>query len=162
MTSGKLLLTITLVLIAFTARASAQEALPFEGPAAERIEQYKKIRLMEFLKLDEETSIRFFSRYNRFVEDLRALNDRKNAYIDDLQVLVRREASDRDFQKQFDQLEALGAETVEIRKQYLDDLSALLPPETVAAYIVFERNFYRNLRDLLRDAARERQGRGPR
>jgi len=162
MTSGKLLLTITLVLIAFTARASAQEALPFEGPAAERIEQYKKIRLMEFLKLDEETSIRFFSRYNRFVEDLRALNDRKNSYIDELQVMVRRDGSERDFQEQFGQLEALGVESMELRKQYLEDLSALLPAKKVAAYIVFERNFYRNLRDLLRESAKERSGRGPR
>ena len=162
MTPGRLTLIITLALFAFASPLAAQDPLPLEGPAAERIEQYKKIRMMEFLKLDEETSIRFFSRYNRFVEELKALNDRKNAYIDELQVLVRREASDREFQKQFDQLEALGAETVEIRNQYLDDLSALLPPEKVAAYIVFERNFYRNLRDLLRDAAKERSGRGPR
>ena len=162
MTPGKLLLTITLVLFAFIGRAAAQDALPFEGPATERIEQYKKIRLMEFLKLDEETSIRFFSRYNRFVEDLKVLNDRKNAYIDELQVMVRREASEQDFEEQFGELEALGAETMELRKAYLDDLSALLPTKKVAAYVVFERNFYRNLRDLLREAAKERSGRGPR
>lgn len=162
MTPGRLLLTVILALFAFTTPVAAQEALPFEGPAAERIEQYKKIRLMEFLKLDEETSIRFFSRYNRFVEDLKALNDRKNAHIDELQVLVRRDGGERDFQKQFDQLEALGDESIELRKQYLDDLSALLPTKKVAAYIVFERNFYRNLRDLLREAAKDRSGRGPR
>lgn len=162
MTPGKLLLITISALLTLDVPVVAQEALPFEGPAAERIEQYKKIRMMEFLKLDEETSIRFFSRYNRFVEDLRTLNDRKNGHIDELQRLVRREASDREFQKQFDQLEALGAETIEIRKQYIDDLSALLPTAKVAAYIVFERNFYRNLRDLLREAARERSGRGPR
>lgn len=162
MTPGRPALTIALAMLAFTAPLAAQDALPFEGPAAERIEQYKKIRMMEVLKLDEETSIRFFSRYNRFVEDLRALNDRKNAYIDELQVMVRREAPEREFQKQFDQLEALGTETIELRKQYLDDLQSLLPTEKVATYIVFERNFYRNLRDLLREAARERSGRGPR
>lgn len=162
MTPGKLLLITILALLTLAVPVVAQEALPFEGPAADRIEQYKKIRMMEFLKLDEETSIRFFSRYNRFVEDLRTLNDRKNGHIDELQSMVRREASDPEFQKQFDKLEALGVETIEIRKQYIDDLSALLPTAKVAAYIVFERNFYRNLRDLLREAARERSGRGPR
>jgi hypothetical protein len=157
-------LFVHLCVLLFSASAAtlvAQEPLPFEGEAAERIEQYKKIRLMDFLKLDEETSIRFFSRYNRFVEDLKAINGKKNASIDELQNLVRRDASDAEFQKVFDQLDALGGELQELRRQYLEDLSRLLPTKKVASYIVFERNFYRNLRELLRESARGRPGRGP-
>jgi hypothetical protein len=45
------------------AQIKAQDPLPTRGPAAERIEQYKKIRLMEEVQMNEETSIRFFARY---------------------------------------------------------------------------------------------------
>ena len=163
MTPGRLLcLSIVLILSASQASLVAQDPLPLEGPAAERIEQYKKIRLMDFLKLDEETSIRFFARYNRFVEDLKALNQKKNSYIDELQILVRRDASEGEFRNVFDQLDALGGEMMTLRRQYMGEMSELLPTKKVAAYIVFERNFYRNLRDLLREAQKDRSGRAPR
>lgn len=152
---------LVLILSACATSLMAQDPLPFEGPAAERIEQYKKIRLMDFLKLDEETSIRFFSRYNRFAEELRALGQERNSYIDELQILVRRDAPEGDYRRVFDQLDGLGTEMTALRRQYMEDISSLLPARKVAAYIVFERNFYRNLRDLLREAQRERSERPP-
>lgn len=162
MTPGRRLSThLVLVLLVCAASLMAQDPLPFDGPAAERIEQYKKIRLMDFLKLDEETSIRFFSRYNRFAEELRALNQERNSYVDELQVLVRRDGSEGEYRRVFDQLDALGTEMMGLRRQYMEDISSLLPAKKVAAYIVFERNFYRNLRDLLRDVQRERSERPP-
>lgn len=157
-----LLVSIVAISMAWPATLTAQEPLPFDGPAAERIEQYKKLRMMDFLKLDEETSVRFFSRYNRFVEELRALNERRNATIDDLQALVRRDATDQQYRKVFEKLNALSGEQVALRDEYMDDLRELLPPKKVASYIVFERNFYRNLRELLRQAQQERSRRNPR
>jgi hypothetical protein len=163
MTPGKsLFLPVVLILAALPQPAFAQEPLPFEGAASQRIEQYKKIQLMDFLKLDEETSIRFFARYNRFVDELNSLNKRKNSFIDELQVLVRRNASEAEFQRVFRRIDALGDETLALRREYFDELSQLLPAQKVAAYIVFERNFYRNLRELLREAQRDRSGRAPR
>ena len=163
MTPGRLFyLSVVLILSASLASVMAQESLPFEGPAAERIEQYKKIRLMDFLQLDEETSIRFFSRYNRFGEDLRALNGKRNSLVDELQRLVRRDAGEAEFRKVFDQLDGLGGEMAVLRHNYMEEISELLPAKKVAAYIVFERNFYRNLRDLLREAQKERSDRKPR
>ena len=60
----------------------AQDQPPSRGPGAERIEQFKKVRLMEVLKMDEETSIRFFARYDKFLEGLRAVQKEHNALID--------------------------------------------------------------------------------
>ena len=63
----------------------AQDQLPMRGPGAERIEQFKKVRLIEVMNMDEETSIRFFARYNKHLESMRTIQKDHNALIDQLQ-----------------------------------------------------------------------------
>jgi len=54
-------LNLLLISIFFMiAKVVAQDQLPMHGPAAERIAQYKKLRLMEVVQMNEETSVRFF------------------------------------------------------------------------------------------------------
>ena len=137
----------------------AQDQLPLRGPAAERIEQYKKVRMMEELKLDEQTSIRFFARYNDHQEELRKLGDKRNELIDELQVLHRRDASDADYRKVLDELKGLAEPAVELREKYFAELAEVLTPKQLAEYFIFERKFIQNLRDIMREMQRERRGR---
>ena len=74
--------------------AMAQDEMPMRGRGAERLEQYKKLRLMEVLKLDEETSLKFFARYNRQRDELADLNQKRNGLLDELAKLRRDNASD--------------------------------------------------------------------
>lgn len=140
----------------WVAAAWAQEPLPFRGPAAERIEQYKKIRMMELLKLEEETSIRFFARYNRYHDGLREVGNRRDALIDELQLMRRRNATDADYQKVLKDLRGLVTPTVELREKYFDDLGKILTPKQFAEYLIFERNFVNNLREIIRDMQQDR------
>jgi len=153
--TARLLVIVCLFGIGF-AGLRAQDPFPLEGPGAARIEQLKKVQMMDFLKLDEETSIRFFSRYNAFVEQQRDMGRRKNEIIDRLESMVRRNADPSEYTKVIAELSALGPESIRIREDYLAGLSELLPPDKVASYIVFERNFYRRAIQLIRQMARER------
>ncbi|GJQ22079.1 MAG: hypothetical protein HBSIN02_24340 [Bacteroidia bacterium] len=140
--------------------AFAQDQLPMmRGPAAERIEQFKKVQLMEKLQMDEQTSIRFFARYNSYQEELKDLNRKRNELIDELQVLRRRNAGEAEFRKVLSELRSLADPAVEIRGKYFDDLSAILTPKQMAEYVIFERNFLQNLREIMRQMQRERRGR---
>jgi len=154
----KAVLSLTL-LAAGSASLVAQDQLPLRGPAAERIEQYKKVRMMEELKLDEQTSIKFFARYNSHREELRKLNEKRNELIDELQVLHRRDASDAEFKKVLDELKELAEPAVELREKYFAEMAEVLSPKQLAEYFIFERKFIQNLRDIMRDMQRERRGR---
>ena len=112
--------------------------------------------MMEVLKLDETTSLKFFARYNRFQEDLRSLNEKKNGYIDELQSLRRQDASDAEYQRVLDKLRALGKPAIEIRENFLDEISSILTPKQVAEYVVFERNFVQNVREIMREMQQNR------
>lgn len=135
----------------------AQEPLPLRGPAAERLEQYKKIRMMEALRLDEETSLRFFARYNKHQEQLRSIGMKRDSLIDELEAYRRRNSSDADYEKVFKSLVNLGHDGVKERERFLSELKSILSTKQIAEYLIFERRFYQNLRELMREMQQERR-----
>jgi hypothetical protein len=116
---------------------------------------------MEVLRLDEETSLRFFARYNKQREELAGLNQRRNELLDDLAKLRRNNAPDKDYQKVLDELRAVADPAVEIRGKFFDDIAKILTPIQMADYLVFERNFMRNVREIMRDMQGQRMRGGP-
>ena len=144
--------------VLFPVLLPAQNPMLMRGPAAERIEQFKKIRLMEELKLDEATSIKFFARYNSHQEELRKLNQKRNDIIDELQILRRRDVSDAEYEKTLQELKALADPAVELRVKFLNEISEILSPKQVAEYVIFERNFVQNLREIMREMQQQRRG----
>lgn len=149
------------LMLAFTCGAIAQR-IPRgpRGPGPERVEQFKKIRMMEVLKLDEETSVRFFSRYNKEQELIRDLTSKRNDVIDQLGNLTKTSASDAEYDKNFKNLRDIEDQMREARIKYWDSLSEILTKKQLGEYIVFERNFFRDLRDLMREMQENRMGRG--
>ncbi|MBM4162685.1 MAG: hypothetical protein FJ217_16515 [Ignavibacteria bacterium] len=156
--SRYLVVSAALLLAALHSLAMAQDEPPFRrGAALERMEQFKKIRMMEVLKLDEQTSIRFFSRYNKYQETLRELRLKQAGLLGQLQTLRRSNAGEGEYDKIIRELRALEGEMDNAKGKYLDELSEVLTKRQLAEYIVFEWRFQQNLRELLRDA---QQGRG--
>lgn len=137
----------------------AQEPMPMDRQAAARLEQLKKIRLMEILKMEEEPSLRFFSRYNKHEEEMRGFEQRRNSLIDRLQQMREQDATDADLQKLTNELRTVGEDAYKTREKYLDDISRVLTPKQFVDYIIFDRTFLRNLREMMRDVQRERMQR---
>jgi hypothetical protein len=127
-------------------------------PAAERIEQFKKLRLMEILGLDEQTSIRFFARYNKHQETMRDVRQKQMEVFQQIQSLRRSQAPDADYQRVLSELRGLEQRSNETKLKYMDELSEILTKKQVAEYIVFEVRFQQNLRDLVRDLQPEGGG----
>lgn len=126
------------------------------GHSMERIESFKKVRMMEVLKLDEQLSIKFLARYNKHHDDVRALEQESNHLVDKLESLIAGGAGDDEYARTFAELREIGKKTVEARMQFVIDLKDILTQRQIAEYVVFERKFGRELRNILRDVQRER------
>ncbi|MBI4429896.1 MAG: hypothetical protein HY562_12355 [Ignavibacteriales bacterium] len=146
-------------LATFVFAASTSQELPMQGPARERVEQFKKIRMMEVMKLDEETSLRFFARYNKHHEAMKEITLRRDGLIDQLAALRKSDGLDSEYEKVFKELQNTESQIVAERSRFLQDLKGVVSTRQVAEYIVFERNFNRQLMQLMREMAQER-GRG--
>jgi hypothetical protein len=134
----------------------AQEQMPLRGRAQERVEQWKKIRLMEVLKLDEETSIRFFARYNRHMDAMRAIGKERSDVVDEIEGLMKEKGKDADILGAIESLAAKEAAVAQERNRFLVGLKDVLTVRQIGALVVFERTFNQNLREIMQDIAKER------
>ena len=136
----------------------AQENRPTgQGRALERVEQFKKIRLMEVLNLDEEHSIKFFVRYNKYQELLRDLRKQQAQALARVQELRKSKAADSEYDKMVDELLLLESQINDAKSKYVEELKGVLTSKQLVEYLVFEARFQQNLRELVRDLPRNRQ-----
>jgi Spy/CpxP family protein refolding chaperone len=149
---------VLVVLAAFTVQA--QPFGPPPGPHnMERIEQLKKVRLVEMLDLKEEQSVRFFARLNEHENTMRSLGREKSDLLDRIERLVRNEADVKEFEAMFPQVFAVDDRMGAERRRFVESLSDLLSPEQRGKFLLFERQFERELREAMKEV-RQRRNRG--
>lgn len=123
----------------------------------ERLDRYKKIRMVEALKLDDETGLKLVSRYNKHRERVKELEEERSKVIDKLYSQIQSNASEAELQKTFSEYFEIERKTLDSRKKFLDELKEIFTAKQIAEYIVFEREFMRDLRNVVRDVQKERQ-----
>lgn len=157
MTRRRLLLPIFTALI-LAVPASAQ---PGPGPGGnprfrERIEELRKVRLIEMLELTENQSVRFFARFSEHERARQALLDQKNEALDKIERLVRNHADSTEYEQVFPAVLAFDTKLAEENTAFFNSLRDILTIEQRAKYLLFERRFQRELREAMRETLRER------
>jgi Spy/CpxP family protein refolding chaperone len=137
--------------------APAQEMGPPRGPRHfERIEQLRKVRLIELLDLKEEQSLRFFARLNEHDKAKEELLDEKNDALDRLERLVRNRGDEADYKKLFDEVHAANDRLNELNESFFESLTDILSTEQRARLLLFERHFAKELREAMMEVQRRR------
>ncbi len=137
--------------------AIAQPPGPPEGSRPfERIEQWKKVRLIEILDMKEDQSARFFARLNEHETQRRELRKERGEILDRLDRLVRNRASAADLEKAIPEVLAMDNKIHEEQNQFFLSLGDILTVEQRAKLVLFERQFEKELRDAMRDVQRKR------
>lgn len=124
----------------------------------ERILEFKKVRLLEILKLDEQTSVKFLSRYTKFSNDIDAIEVERERVINEIEAKLRK--GDKDgYDRAIQELIDLGKKEYELRLNFYKELKEILTDQQIAQVIVFERNFRREFMETVREMQRERMRR---
>ena len=122
----------------------------------ERIEQWKKVRLIEVLNLNEEQSVRFFARFNDHESMKRELAKQKEELLDKLERLVRNHADDKEIEKMFPDVVAVNQKLADVHLRFFNSTGDILSAEQRAKLLLFERHFERELREAMKDAQQRR------
>ena len=123
----------------------------------ERIEQLRKVRMIEMLDLSESQSVRFFARLKEHDAARQDLMKQRNESLDKIERLVRNHADSTEYAPLFSEVQGIDSRMVTERKKFFDSLSDILSIEQQGKFLVFERRFDRELRDAFREAQRRRQ-----
>jgi gas vesicle protein len=118
-----------------------------------KIHQLEKIKLIEALNLDENTSIKFFVRRNDMQNETELLQDKSDDIMNKIGNTI--DSNDKNIESVQKQLitELLNVRQKmdDIRNQFIDSLSDLLPTDKIARYLVFEQKFREEIRKILFD-----------
>ncbi len=123
---------------------------------SERLESYKKVRMIEALKLDEETGVKLINRYNEHRKGMKQLEKERGEAMDKLESQFQSSVADAEFQKTFNELFDIERRISEARKKYLESLKEIFSNKQIAEYLIFERNFMKDLRNVVNDVQKQR------
>jgi Spy/CpxP family protein refolding chaperone len=151
-----LLVTAAIFTASSVSNAQMRRGANSPRPAIERIESFKKVRMMETLKLDENQSVKLIARYNSHQERMRELERQTNEIYDRLEGQIQSNASESEYAQTFAALREYEKKRSEERMIFFNELKEVLTPKQVAEYMIFERNFARDLREAVRDVKAER------
>lgn len=117
-----------------------------------KLRQLEKIKLIDELNLDENTSIKFFARRNEMQQQIEALEDKSDQIVDKLDDGIKSGKMDESEQKQLiKELLNTKSKIEAERRQFIESLHDILPTEKIVRYIVFEQRFREEIRKFILD-----------
>jgi hypothetical protein len=118
----------------------------------DRIEEFKKLKMIEELNLNEEESIKFYTKYNQMNTQFREIEKEKRKSINELEKIVNDPSKTAELEKKIDYIEGLDQKLLSNRISFNSDIRKILSLEKIARYIIFEKNFMRELQTIVKDA----------
>ncbi len=116
----------------------------------ERFMELEKIKLLETLNLDENTSVRFFTRRKKHLDEQKQLADKKDSLL--LELLNNFETgekqSDNYYKKMVRKINLLDKKLVDNKVNFINSLTDILSPKQIAKLVVFEFKFRKEIRDF--------------
>jgi hypothetical protein len=125
----------------------------------ERLEQFRKMRLIESLKMDEEQAVRFTAKQRSHEEKVRDLMMNRNSVLDEIEATTDSSFDVKALYKLADKIISIDNDIYRERQRFYDEMRQFLTPIQFGKFLVFERNFGRKVRDALDEMSRNRGNR---
>lgn len=129
--------------------------------AKERIADFKKMKLLKILDLDEKTSEKFLVKYNSAEQAIREKQDKLDEAILSLENLIRRKSTKSEISQQTQKVLDLQKELVDTMFEQQKELKSLLSEEQFARYVIFENRFRERLHKAIVNRAKGKINRNP-
>ena len=139
--------SLLFILILIPVLVSAQGMRDHKGPR-EKIEQLEKIKLIETLNMDEQTTLKFFARRNESRDRIDKLNDSLNVITDDLEAKFSK-GDQSGYKELINKHLAIQKQIAAEHTQFINSLYDILTTEQVAKFIVFEKRFRDQIREFI-------------
>jgi hypothetical protein len=131
------------------------------GGKTGKLDRFRQMKMIEALDLKEDEAIRFFAKQNIHEKTMQDLMKKRGAAMDALQSSVKDSSNDggKALDKLIDAILATDQEIFKERNRYQDEIRQMLKPQQFAKFLLFERNFGRDIRGAIRNMVKERTSR---
>lgn len=116
-----------------------------------KFEQLEKIKLIEALGMNEETTLRFFARRSEHQKQQQEIQDKIDKKIEDLDVIFKsgRVVTIEELKSDINEITTLQSQLEKNRVEFINSLSDILSYEQIAKLLIFERKFRDEVRRLI-------------
>jgi Lhr-like helicase len=143
----KKLILLLIIIVLVSATLTAQRNHHRQHKVPDKILQLEKIKLIEILEMDEETTLKFFSRRSEFERKMEELNKAINEKLDKMEQMVNSDnVQDEELKAAIEELNLKHQKLDENKKDFINSLDDILSYEQIAKMILFERRFKEELR----------------
>lgn len=136
--------SLLFILIVIPVLVSAQGMRDHKGPR-EKIEQLEKIKLIEALDMDEQTTLKFFARRNESRDKIDRLNDSLETITDNLESKISK-GDQSGYKVLVNKYLDIQKQIASEHSQFINSLYDILTNQQVAKLIVFEKRFREEIR----------------
>jgi len=123
-----------------------------------RLKELEQVKLIETLDLDEETTLRFFSRRNEYLDQQKEIIKQREEVITNIESKLS-EGTETDYLELVDQVVSFELKMLNLRKSFLNSLTDIFTQEEIAKFLVFQVKFKREVRDAFMRKGRDRMKR---
>jgi hypothetical protein len=121
----------------------------------DRIEEFKKLKMIEELNLSEDESVKFYTKYNTMTNQFKEIEKEKRKAIAELDKILNDPGKTAELEKKVDYIVGLEQKALGNRINFMSEVKKILSLEKVARYIIFERNFQRELENIVKDVRKQ-------
>ncbi len=151
--------TITALLIVFigllTVDMNAQPNSGFQ----ERVRNLKKVKLLEYLDLEEDKADKLIVKFNSLEGQLENAQEELRESVSELEKAIEDEESEARIKGLSQNVKLQSEAMIDLQKVKMDEIENILDDTEFAKYLVFEHNFRKELRQRLTKANRKRNNR---
>lgn len=123
----------------------------------DRLETLRQVKMIEALNLDEETAVRLSIFYKRHQDKIRDLHQEIDSLIDELEAAIDENKPENVLRQIQSDINEKRNAIHEHRLNLYREIEGILTPRQVAKLIVFERNFNRDMLEIMHEVQRDRR-----
>jgi len=142
---------ITLTALLFSTNLIAQKGKWQDEDLRAKFDELEKIKLIETLQMDEETTLRFFARRSEHKSQQDKIQDEIRMHIDNLDVMLKsgKAYTTEELKTKINDINNLQLQFEKNRVDFINSLSDILSYEQIAQLIIFEKQFRNEIRKLI-------------
>ena len=147
----KVLVSIISVILLFSSVLMAQKGKWEDEELRAKFEELEKIKLIEVLQMDEETTLRFFARQSEHKKQQGEIQDKIRSDTDNLEALLKSDKSvnTEELKSKINEINNLQLQLEKNRVDFINSLSDILSYEQIAQLIIFEKRFRNEVRKMI-------------
>jgi hypothetical protein len=143
----KKLIALLIIIVLVSTTLNAQRNQDGKHKVPERIMQLEKIKLIETLEMDEETTLKFFARKSESDREMEKIQNTIDEKLDKMEQMINSDnAIDEELKAAIEELNLLHQKLDKNKTDFIKSLNDILSYEQIAKLVLFERKFREELR----------------